>query len=85
MAGNKGVVNLLQQILKTGASSGTYDAVLGACKVGSHNLVEHFQDICKTQTLRSGGENQAINLKVVSGSPGTCVVSMTVDKPHTNM
>jgi len=54
MAGPKGVVNLLQQFLKTGASSGTLDAALGACKV-------------------------------VSGSPGTCVLSMTVDKPHTNL
>ena len=33
MAGPKGVVNLLQQFLKTGASSGTLDAALGACKV----------------------------------------------------
>ena len=54
MAGHKGVVNLLQQFLKTGASSGTYDAVLGACKVGSHNLVEYFLVICNPPT---GGEN----------------------------
>jgi len=24
-------------------------------------------------------------LKVVSGSPGTCILSMTVDTPHTNL
>ena len=39
MAGPKGVVNLLQQFLKAGASSGTLDAALGACKVGLHQLL----------------------------------------------
>ena len=39
MAGPKGVVNLLQQFLKAGASSGTLDAALGACKVVSHNFL----------------------------------------------
>ena len=70
MAGPKGVVNMLQQFLKVGASSGTLDAALGACKVGSHNKRK---------------VHSATNLKVVSGSPGTCVLSMTVDTPHTNL
>ena len=33
MAGPKGVVNLLQQFLKTAGSSGTLDAALGTLKV----------------------------------------------------
>ena len=40
MAGPKGVVNLLQQFLKTGASSGTLDAALGACKVRTGQLLQ---------------------------------------------
>ena len=40
MAGPKGVVNLLQQFLKTGASSGTLDAALGACKVRTGQFLQ---------------------------------------------
>ena len=43
MAGPKGVVNLLQQFLKAGASSGTLDAALGACKVGLHQLLLGYE------------------------------------------
>ena len=43
MAGPKGVVNLLQQFLKTGASSGTLDAALGACKVRTERFLQNMQ------------------------------------------
>ena len=49
MAGPKGVVNLLQQFLKTGASSGTLDAALGACKVRTERFF--FTKICNMMVI----------------------------------
>ena len=46
MAGPKGVVNLLQQFLKTGASSGTLDAALGACKVRTERFLQNVRYDC---------------------------------------
>ena len=52
---------------------------------GAKNVLSFLNQCVKTFADQAGLDSALHACKVVSGSPGTCTMSLVVDKAHANM